>query len=55
MGVDIEATERWRAPDLRLFTDDELTSCSGRANPAEAFAGTWCAKEAVVKAVYSHS
>jgi holo-[acyl-carrier protein] synthase len=51
IGVDIEAVDRWKDPDPRLFTDEEHAYCRSRADQAEAYAGTWCAKEAVVKAV----
>jgi holo-[acyl-carrier protein] synthase len=54
VGVDAEDISRWADPDLRLFTPAEQAHCvaagSGRAR-AERFAGRWCAKEAVVKAV----
>lgn len=51
VGVDVESLERWHKPDVRLFTEKEREYCLSVANPAESFAGRWCAKEAVVKAV----
>lgn len=51
VGIDIEAVARWQHADPRLFTDEENDYCRSRADSAEAYAGTWCAKEAVVKAV----
>lgn len=51
VGVDVEAIDRWRKPDLRLFTEREASYCLAVGNPAESFAGRWCAKEAVVKAM----
>jgi phosphopantetheine--protein transferase-like protein len=50
IGVDLELTPRWDDPDLRLFTPAEVAHCQRQGNPAESFAGRWCAKEAVVKA-----
>jgi phosphopantetheine--protein transferase-like protein len=34
-----------------LFTDDEYAACTGARHAASRFAGTWCAKEATVKAL----
>lgn len=51
IGVDAESVERWNDPDLRLFSEEERDHCLALANPAEGFAGRWCAKEAVVKAM----
>jgi phosphopantetheine--protein transferase-like protein len=54
IGVDIEEVERWVEPkvDLHvLFTSGERSYCDSRGRPAEAYAGHWCLKEAVVKAV----
>lgn len=51
VGVDVEVIDRWEKPDLRLFTERERSYCLSVGNPAESFAGRWCAKEAVVKAV----
>ena len=50
VGVDVEATERFTEPDLRIFTTEELDYCASKSNPAESRAGRWCAKEAVSKA-----
>lgn len=50
IGIDTERVERFADPDLRLFTEREAAYCLAQANPAEGFAGRWCAKEAVVKA-----
>ena len=54
VGIDIEEVARWREPSIRwsaLFTDDELAYCRGKGVPALHFAGYWCLKEAVFKAV----
>lgn len=51
MGVDMEKVSRFRSPPRNLFTDAEVAYCMAQASSAEAFAGTWCAKEAVVKAL----
>jgi len=51
VGVDVEEIERWTSPDLRVFTAAERAYCLGPGRSAERFAGRWCAKEAVVKAV----
>lgn len=51
VGVDVEEIGRWASPDLRVFTSAERAYCLGPGRSAERFAGRWCAKEAVVKAV----
>jgi len=57
VGVDSEVVERWRQrlPSLRriarLFTEREHEYCERFADPAPVYAGSWCAKEAVFKAV----
>lgn len=35
----------------RIFTPDELAEAARRGNPVEYFAGRWCAKEALSKAL----
>lgn len=35
----------------RVFTEEERAYCDGRARPSESYAGLFCAKEAVVKAL----
>lgn len=57
VGVDVESVERFEsaADDLALyalFTDEERAYCSGFEDAAERYAGTWCAKEAAVKALW---
>jgi phosphopantetheine--protein transferase-like protein len=57
IGVDVEDHDRWRDSGLRvaaLFTPAELTWCRARADLPAQLAGTWCAKEATVKAVAGH-
>jgi len=57
VGVDSEVIDRWRRrlPSLRrsarLFTEREHAYCERFADPAPVYAGSWCAKEAVFKAV----
>lgn len=50
VGVDVEEIARWEEPDVRLFTAAEREHCA-RGQSAERYAGRWCAKEAVVKAL----
>ena len=62
IGVDCENIERWSkmlpklldGPQRRMFTDREHLYCESFSNPAPHYAGKWCAKEAVVKAVLSY-
>ena len=57
IGVDVEDHARWRSGDERLttlFTQDELDRCRSMADPPAQMAGTWCAKEAAVKAMAAH-
>lgn len=59
LGVDCEDIARWREllPALRngsfgaAFSPEEHRYCSRFADPAASYAGRWCAKEAVVKAL----
>lgn len=48
IGVDIEATKRFRDASPRLFTPGEWQHAREQA---DSLAGIWCAKEAVVKAI----
>ena len=57
VGIDIVSVERVRkliarfpAAESRLFTPEERRYCRGSADPAQSFAGTLAAKEAVIKA-----
>ena len=62
VGTDIEDIERWRKllPELegdlgkRLFFPEEHEYCRSYADPAPRYAGSWCAKEAVFKALSTH-
>jgi holo-[acyl-carrier protein] synthase len=58
VGVDLVEPRRLekrlaKHPDLmhELFTVGELAYCNGQWNPSQHFAGRFCAKEAVVKAL----
>lgn len=56
VGIDIERAGRFEslADDQSLsalFTEEERHYCSSRRDAAASYAGTWCAKEAVVKAL----
>lgn len=51
IGVDVEPVARFDRADQRLFHEAELAYCRGQSDPASARAGTWCAKEAAVKAL----
>ncbi|KAJ2229840.1 beta subunit of fatty acid synthetase [Coemansia sp. RSA 485] len=57
VGVDIELIEDINVENEtfveRNFTLAEQLYCRSRPNPHASFAGKWCAKEAVVKAVSS--
>lgn len=53
IGIDLEDVARWRGL-LRLdalFTQAEREYCESKAQPAEHYAGHWCAKEAAFKAL----
>ena len=59
VGIDMESHERFehlgesRGATLRyVFDSPEIDYCERFENAAERFAGTWCAKEAVVKAAW---
>jgi holo-[acyl-carrier protein] synthase len=57
IGVDVEDHARWRSGDERLttlFTRAELDRCRSMADAPAQLAGTWCAKEAAVKAMAAH-
>ena len=55
IGIDIEQVDRFKKlkPHLieRVYTKSEIDYCVLRANSYIHFAGMWCAKEAVVKAL----
>ena len=51
VGVDVEAVSRFATPPRGVFADVEVAYCLAQADPAESFAGTWTAKEAVLKAL----
>lgn len=59
VGIDCEDIERWRRmlPKLiegvqrKLFTEEEHRYCRSYKDPAPHYAGRWCVKEAVVKAL----
>ncbi|KAJ2147130.1 fatty acid synthase alpha subunit Lsd1 [Coemansia sp. RSA 353] len=57
IGVDIELITDINIENdtfiERNFTADEQAYCWARPNPHASFAGKWCAKEAVIKAVSS--
>lgn len=61
VGVDCEMVDRWRAllpaissGNMRMaFTEEEHAYCHSFADAAPHYAGRWCAKEAVVKALSS--
>jgi holo-[acyl-carrier protein] synthase len=57
VGIDLEPAARFEGaaadPLVRaLFTPDELAWCARQRTPGARLAGTWCAKEAVVKALW---
>lgn len=55
IGIDIENIERFKNLNQhltdRMYTKNEIEYCNSRANSHIHFAGMWCAKEAVVKAL----
>ncbi|KNC49148.1 uncharacterized protein AMSG_11853 [Thecamonas trahens ATCC 50062] len=57
VGVDVEDLAEWHARATssdfldRNFTPDEVSHCTSRPSPPASFAGRWCAKEAVLKAL----
>jgi holo-[acyl-carrier protein] synthase len=59
IGIDLEDIERWQRllpalnaePDYNLFHAEEHEYCLSYADAASHYAGRWCAKEAVVKAL----
>ena len=55
IGIDIEQVERFKnlGPHLieRVYTPQEIEYCKSHQNSHINFAGFWCAKEAVVKAL----
>ncbi|MFQ6724487.1 MAG: holo-ACP synthase [Clostridia bacterium] len=55
IGIDIEDIRRFKklTPHLidRVYTKNEIEYCNSHINPDVHFAGMWCAKEAVVKAL----
>ena len=55
IGVDIEEVERFQNKDetflTRIFSEQEITYCSSKSNPAQHFAARFCAKEAAFKAL----
>ena len=56
-GVDIESVERFKNLQTNenfiniVFTKKEIDYCRGKSEPCISFAGKFCAKEAVIKAV----
>ena len=55
IGIDMEDVVRFKnlSPHLieRVYTKNEIKYCEKHTNPHIHFAGMWCAKEAVVKAL----
>ena len=59
VGVDIEDVSRFEGKDFdknkafydKIFTEDEISYCLSRGNPAQHFAARFCAKEATIKAL----
>ena len=55
VGIDIEQVERFKNLDKhlisRVYTKNEIEYCESRQNVHIHFAGIWCCKEAVVKAL----
>ena len=55
IGIDIENIERFKNLNQhlieRVYTKNEIEYCNSHTNSHIHFAGLWCAKEAVVKAL----
>ncbi len=55
IGIDIENIDRFKNLDGhlidRVYTSNEIEYCNSHQNSHIHFAGMWCAKEAVVKAL----
>ncbi len=55
IGIDIEEVERFKNLDKhlidRVYTKSEIEYCNSMPKPHVHFAGMWCCKEAVVKAL----
>ena len=55
VGIDIEEIERFKNLDQhlmeRIYTKNEIEYCQRHVKPHVHFAGMWCCKEAVVKAL----
>lgn len=55
IGIDIESIERFKNLSThlidRVYTKKEIEYCNAHKNSHIHFAGFWCAKEAVVKAL----
>lgn len=55
IGIDIEEVERFKNLDIhlieRVYTASEINYCNSMSKPHVHFAGMWCCKEAVVKAL----
>ena len=55
IGIDIEEIKRFKNLDThlieRVYTKQEINYCKSRVKSHIHFAGIWCAKEAVVKAL----
>ena len=55
IGIDIENIERFKNLSAhlieRVYTKNEIEYCNAHTNSHIHFAGFWCAKEAVVKAL----
>lgn len=55
VGIDIENIDRFKNIDKhfkeRVYTNQEIAYCEKNINSYINFAGIWCAKEAVIKAL----
>jgi len=51
VGIDCEYIERFRNVRSRVFNKVEVEHCESRPHPSASYAGVWCVKEAIVKAL----
>ena len=54
VGIDIEDVSKFKSIKNKkhIFTKSEIDYCEHTANKAEHYTGKWCAKEAIIKAIY---
>lgn len=55
IGIDVEETERFNKVSedflTSIFSKKEIEYCRSKKNPSVSFAGKFCAKESIIKAI----